>query len=142
MSDSAEWTAEERAAMKERAAEARAAKRGAKSAEADLAKCLEKIAEMGPAERALAQRIHDIVTATAPDLTPKTWYGMPAYAKSGKVVCFFQPGEKFGSRYSTLGFQDPATLDEGAMWPTAYAITAIGDAEAEIIAQLVRKAAG
>jgi uncharacterized protein YdhG (YjbR/CyaY superfamily) len=135
------FTADERAAMKERAAEAKRAKSG-KGAAADLAACEEKIAEMHPEDRALAQTIHDIVTSTAPDLAPKTWYGMPAYAKDGRVVCFFKPAHKFKSRYATLGFEDAATVDDGTFWPTSYALVAIGPAEHKAITALVKKAAG
>ncbi|MFB9234652.1 iron chaperone [Plantactinospora siamensis] len=139
---SAGFTAEERAAMKDHAQELKAAaRRGAKAARADgESDLLAKIAEMSPPDRALAERIHAIVTAAAPELAPKTWYGMPAYARDGKVVCFFQPAEKFKARYATLGFNDPANLDEGTMWPTAYAITKLtADDEARIVA-LVKKA--
>jgi uncharacterized protein YdhG (YjbR/CyaY superfamily) len=121
------FSADERAAMKERAADAEALQ--------------EKIAEMEGPDRALAERIHGIVTAAAPDLDPKTWYGMPAYAKDGKIVCFFQPAAKFKARYATLGFNDPANLDDGTMWPTAWAITELSDADAKKIEKLVRKAA-
>jgi uncharacterized protein YdhG (YjbR/CyaY superfamily) len=127
----------ERDAMKERAAETRRAKKT--DGTEDL---LAKIAEMNPEDRALAERIHAIVTSVAPELAPKTWYGMPAYAKDGKVLCFFQPAAKFGYRYATLGFNDPATLDDGTMWPTAYALTDLSDADAKRIEELVRRAAG
>lgn len=135
------FTAEERAAMKTRAkelkAEARASKNRAEGEKAVLA----AIAEMPEKERAMAQRIHAIVTASAPDLLPKTWYGMPAYAnKDGKVVCFFQGAQKFNTRYSTLGFNESANLDDGVMWPTAFALTDLTPAEEERIAALVRKA--
>jgi len=129
------FTAEEKAAMKERAREVRAA--GKTDGESDV---LAKIAEMSQPDRAMAERIHAIVKATAPDLSPRTWYGMPAYAKDDKVVCFFQSAEKFKSRYATLGFSDKANLDDGAMWPTAFALkelTAAGEAR---IGELVRKA--
>ena len=118
------FTAEERAAMKERAAELRAAgKQGAKKADG-LEDLLTKVAEMAPADRALAERVHVAVTATAPELTPKTWYGMPAYANAdGKVVVFFQDAGKFKYRYSTLGFQEAANLDDGDIWPVSYALT-------------------
>jgi uncharacterized protein YdhG (YjbR/CyaY superfamily) len=133
------FTAEERAAMKERAKELKAEQRAHKdraSGESDL---LEKIAEMPESDRAMAQRIHEIVTANAPDLMPKTWYGMPAYARDGKVVCFFQSGAKFGSRYATFGFNDTANLDEGAMWPTAFALKELTRADEAKIAALVKK---
>ena len=117
------FTAEERAAMKERAAELRAeGKKGAKKADG-LQAVLDKIAEMAPADRALAERVHVTVTATAPDLSPKTWYGMPAYTDAdGKVVVFFQDSGKFNYRYSTLGFMEAANLDDGDMWPVSYAL--------------------
>jgi uncharacterized protein YdhG (YjbR/CyaY superfamily) len=130
-------TAEERAAMKERAKELKAeARKG--DGERDV---LAKIAEMPEPDRVLAERLHAIVTASAPDLSPKTWYGMPAYAKDGKIVCFFQSADKFKSRYATLGFNDGANLDEGAMWPTAFALKELTAPEAAKIAALVGKAA-
>lgn len=128
----------ERAAMKERAQEAKAA-RGAGKKGADLDALLTKIAEMEQPDRGLAERIHAVVTSVAPELTPKTWYGMPAYARDGKVLCFFQPAQKFGARYSTLGFNDAANLDDGTMWPTAYAVT---DVDTDRIEQLIRRAVG
>ena len=134
------FTDEERAAMRERAkeqkAEARANKKKAEG-ESDL---LAKIAEMQQPDRAMAERLHEIVKASAPALSPKTWYGMPAYAKDGKVVCFFQSAEKFNSRYATLGFSDAANLDEGAMWPTSFALKELNAAEQERIAALVKQA--
>lgn len=135
----------ERAAMKTRAEELRAEGRttkGATKAAADLEKLLEAIAAMPDDERVIAERIHLIVSETAPQLQGKTWYGMPAWALDGKVVCFFQAAGKFESRYNTFGFQDPATLDDGAMWPTSWAVTAIGTAEEQLIRDLVEKAAG
>lgn len=132
------FTAEERAAMKERARELKESAGGSDGEGAVLA----KIAEMSGADRAMAERLHAIVRATAPSLTPKTWYGMPAYAKGGKVVCFFQSGQKFKSRYATLGFSDAANLDEGAMWPSAFALKELGAAEEERIVVLLRKAVG
>ncbi len=135
------FSAEEKAAMKEAVAEAKRAKAGA-SAAADLAACEEKIAEMPPEDRELAQKVHDIVTATAPELAAKTWYGMPAYAKDGKVVVFFTPAAKFKSRYCSLGFEQAAELDDGTFWPTSWAVTAIGPAEEKAITELVRRAAG
>jgi uncharacterized protein YdhG (YjbR/CyaY superfamily) len=137
------FTAEERAAMRERAnelkAEARASKKKA-DGESDL---LAKIAEMQEPDRAMAERLHEIVKASAPALWPKTWYGMPAYAnEGGKVVCYFQSAEKFGARYATLGFSDEANLDEGAMWPTSFALKELSAAEEARIAELVRKAVG
>lgn len=130
------FTAEERAAMKERAHELKAQARKADGESAVLA----KIAEMPPADRAMAERLHAIVRQTAPDLAPKTWYGMPAYARDGRVVCFFQSADKFGARYATLGFNDAARLDDGAMWPTSFALKELTEAEEARIAALVRKA--
>jgi uncharacterized protein YdhG (YjbR/CyaY superfamily) len=135
------FTADERAAMKERAKELKAeARRGADRAagEKDL---LEKIAAMPGSDRSMAKRIHEIVSATAPDLMPKTWYGMPAYADSaGKIVCFFKAADKFGSRYATLGFEEAANLDEGAMWPTSYALKELTASDEAKIRALVKKA--
>jgi len=128
------FTEEERSAMKERARELKA---GATEDDAVLA----KIAEMRGADRDMAERVHAVVTASAPSLTPRLWYGMPAYAKGGKVVCFFQPAQKFKARYSTLGFNDAAKLDDGTMWPTSYALTELTPADEERIAALVRRAA-
>jgi uncharacterized protein YdhG (YjbR/CyaY superfamily) len=135
------FTAEERAAMKERAAELRAeGKKGAKKADW-LQDVLDKIAEMAPQDRALAERVHATVTAAAPGLSPKTWYGMPAYADAdGKVVVFFQASGKFNYRYSTLGFQEAARLDDGDMWPTSYALEAWSTAVEEKITELVKTA--
>ena len=130
------FTAAERAAMKERAQELKAEARKADGEKALLA----KIAEMKGSDRALASRIHAIVKAKAPDLSPKTWYGMPAYAKDGKVVCFFQSAEKFDSRYATFGFSDEANLDAGAMWPTSFALKKLTAADEKKIAALVKKA--
>jgi uncharacterized protein YdhG (YjbR/CyaY superfamily) len=137
------FTAEERAAMQERARELKAARSGPRAGKADGESELRaKIAEMAEPDRTLAERVHAIVTASAPDLAPKTWYGMPAYAnRGGKVVCFFQAASKFKVRYATFGFQPDANLDEGAMWPTAFALVELTpDAEARIAA-LVKKAA-
>ena len=137
------FTAEERAAMKERAKEQRAEERANKNRAAGESAVLAKIAEMAEPDRAMAKRLHEIVKASAPALSPKTWYGMPAYAdKDGKVVCFCQGAEKFGSRYATLGFSDKANLDEGAMWPTSFALKERGAAEEAKIGALVRRAAG
>lgn len=137
------FTAEERAAMKERAKEVRAAKRGSAKADVDPdAEVLAKIAEMVGPDRAIAEKVHAVVRAAAPDLTPRLWYGMPAYASAGKVVCFFQPAAKFKARYATLGFNDPAQLDDGDMWPTAYAVTELTPAVEKQITALVQKAAG
>jgi uncharacterized protein YdhG (YjbR/CyaY superfamily) len=137
------FTDEERAAMKERAQElkasARRASRADKAAEEESA-VLAKIAEMPETDRAMAERLHEIIKTSAPDLTPRTWYGMPAYAKGGKVVCFFQSAQKFKSRYATLGFSDTANLDEGAMWPTYFALTELTAAGEARIAALVKKA--
>ena len=137
---SQEWTDEERAAMKERAQELKAT-RGARGKKADPeSDVLAKIAEMSEPDRTMAERLHAIIKANAPALSPKLWYGMPAYAKDGKVVCFFQPAQKFKERYSTLGFSDPANLDDGTMWPTSFALTELtADNEAKIAA-LVKKA--
>jgi uncharacterized protein YdhG (YjbR/CyaY superfamily) len=126
------FTAEEKAAMRERAREA---KRG--SAEIDV---LEKIAEMAEPDRAMAERLHALIKASAPDLSPRTWYGMPAYAKGGEVVVFFQPALKFKSRYATLGFSDKANLDDGAMWPISYALKELTAADEERIVALVKQA--
>jgi uncharacterized protein YdhG (YjbR/CyaY superfamily) len=134
------FTAEERAAMKERARELKAdARRDADRAAGESA-LLEKIAEMPKPDRDLAERLHAIVSANAPALSPKTWYGMPAYAKDGKIVCFFQSAEKFKSRYATLGFNDAAKLDEGAMWPTSFALKKLTATEEAKITALVKKA--
>jgi uncharacterized protein YdhG (YjbR/CyaY superfamily) len=129
----------ERAAMKERAAEVKSDRGGKKQAD-DLDALLAKIAEMEEPDRTLAERIHAIITSAAPGLAAKTWYGMPAYAKDGKVLCFFQPAQKFGARYATLGFNDPAHLDDGNLWPTAYAITELSDADAKRIEEIVTRA--
>ncbi|SDI86992.1 iron chaperone [Nonomuraea jiangxiensis] len=137
------FTDDERAAMKEHAQELKkAARRGSRATEADAERdVLAKIAEMVGEDRLLAERIHAIIRAGAPTLAPKLWYGMPAYAKAGKIVCFFQPAAKFKARYATLGFNDPANLDDGTMWPTAYALTDLtADDEARISA-LVKQAA-
>ena len=133
---SAGFTAEERAAMKERAQELKAEARRADGESALLA----KIAEMPGPDRALAKRVHAIVKASAPDLSPKTWYGMPAYAKDDKIVCFFQSAHKFKSRYATFGFSDQANLDDGAMWPTSFALKKLTAADEKRIGALVKKA--
>src|SRR5512133_2274327 len=132
------FTDEERAAMKERAREERAtARRGPRAAKADgEGDVLAKIAEMRETERAMAERIHAVIKASAPALSPRTWYGMPAYAKDGKVVCFFQSAQKYESRYSTFGFTDEANLDEGAMWPASFALKELTAAEEKRIAEL------
>ena len=135
------WTDDERAAMKEHAAELKKAKRRGKTSTADgEADVLEKIAEMPDSDRAMAERIHALIRASAPDLTPRTWYGMPAYAKDGKVVCFFQAADKFKARYATFGFNDVATLDDGAMWPTSWAVTELSASDEAKIAELVKRA--
>jgi uncharacterized protein YdhG (YjbR/CyaY superfamily) len=139
------FTDEERAAMKERGREMKAAaRRGPRAAKADEAdgesEVLAKIAEMTEPDRALAERLHAIIKASAPALSPRTWYGMPAYAKDGKVVCFFQTAQKFKTRYATLGFSDKANLDVGAMWPTSYALTELTAADEARIGALVKKA--
>jgi uncharacterized protein YdhG (YjbR/CyaY superfamily) len=136
------FTDEERAAMRERAQELKTeAGRGRRAAKADgESDVLAKIAEMQGADRAMAERLHAVVQASAPALSPRTWYGMPAYAKDGKVVCFFQSAEKFKSRYATFGFSDEANLDEGAMWPTSFALKELTAAEEAKIGALVKKA--
>jgi uncharacterized protein YdhG (YjbR/CyaY superfamily) len=138
------FTPEERAAMKERAqelrAEARRGPRGKKIKADGEADVLAKIAEMQASDRAMAERLHSLIKDSAPELSPKTWYGMPAYAKDGKVVCFFQSAEKFKSRYATLGFNDKANLDDGAMWPTSFALKELTATEEKKIAALVKKA--
>ncbi len=134
------FTAEEQAAMKERAKELKAEARANKNRAAGEGDLLAKIAEMPEPERAMAARLHEIITASAPDLWPKTWYGMPAYAKDGKVVCFFQSAQKFNTRYATLGFSDEANLDEGVMWPASFALKELTAAEEAKIAELVKKA--
>ena len=127
------FTAEERAAMRARARELKDKTDGETAVRDALAK-------MSPKDRAIGKRLHEIITATAPDLTPKTWYGMPAYAKDGKVVCFFKNADKFGQRYSTLGFEEAANLDDGAMWPTSYALTELTAADEKKITALVKQA--
>jgi uncharacterized protein YdhG (YjbR/CyaY superfamily) len=136
------FTAEERAAMKDHATELKnAARRGAKATKADgESDVLAKIAEMPEPDRVMAERLHAIVQAAAPDLTPRTWYGMPAYAKDDKVILFFKCASKFKTRYATIGFSDKANLDEGAMWPTDYALMRLTSAEEKRIAELIKKA--
>ena len=137
------FTAEERAAMRERAKEQKAEARANKNRAEGERALLAKIAEMPEPDRVMAQRLHEVVKASAPALSPKTWYGMPAYAdEDGKVVCFFQSAEKFGARYATLGFNDAANLDEGAMWPTSFALKEMSAAEEAKIGALVERAAG
>jgi uncharacterized protein YdhG (YjbR/CyaY superfamily) len=140
-SRNAGFTAEEKAAMRERAREVKAEARASKDKAAGEKDVLEKIAEMSKADRAMAERLHAIITASAPGLSPKTWYGMPAYAnKDGKVVCFFRDAGKFKERYATFGFNPEANLDEGAMWPTSFALTELTATEEARIGALVKKA--
>ncbi|MDQ3931795.1 MAG: DUF1801 domain-containing protein [Actinomycetota bacterium] len=135
------FTEEERAAMKERAQELKTERRGPRADKADgESAVLAKIAEMPEPDRTMAERLHAIIKASAPVLSPKLWYGMPAYAKDGKVVCFFQSAQKFNSRYATLGFNDEANLDEGAMWPTSFALKELTTAEEARIGALMKKA--
>jgi uncharacterized protein YdhG (YjbR/CyaY superfamily) len=134
------FTAEERAAMKERARELKAEERANRDRAAGEKDLLEKVAEMKGKDRAMAKRLHEIVTANAPDLWPKTWYGMPAYARDGKVVLFFQSAGKFKSRYASFGFTDEANLDDGAMWPTYFALKELTAADEKKIAKLVKRA--
>ena len=134
------FTDEERAAMKERAKELKAEERANKDRAAGESDLLAKIAEMPEPERTMAKRLHEIITASAPALSPKTWYGMPAYAKDGKIVCFFQSAQKFITRYATFGFNDTANLDEGAMWPVAFALKELTADEEARISALVKKA--
>ena len=137
------FTKEERAAMRERAKELKAEERANKNRVAGESAVLAKIAEMEGPDRAMAERLHEIVKASAPALVPKTWYGMPAYAdKGGKVVCYFQSAQKFDARYATLGFNDKANLDEGSMWPVSFALKEMSAAEEARIGELVRRAAG
>ena len=137
------FTAEERAAMKDHARDLKtAARRGAKATDADVeAEVLAKIAEMQEKDRVVAEQLHAVIKASVPDIAPRLWYGMPAYAKDGKMVCFFQPAQKFKTRYATLGFSDKANLDEGAMWPTSYALTELTPADEARIGALVKRAA-
>ena len=136
------FTAEERAAMKDRAKELKATgRRGSRAAKGDEeSDVLAKIAEMQESDRVLAERLHALIKASVPDLSARLWYGMPAYAKGGKMVCFFQSGQKFNTRYATLGFSDKANLDDGTMWPTSYALTELTAADEERIAALVKQA--
>ena len=140
MAGTENFTAEERAAMKERAAEVRATRK--KVTKDEEPEVLAKIAELPDADRAMAERLHALIRKAAPELTPRTWYGQPAYARDGKVVVFFQPATKFKTRYSTLGFSEEARLDDGAMWPTSWALTSLSDAEFDAITALVKRAAG
>lgn len=135
------FTDDERAAMQERAQELKTeARRGKKDKPDGESDVLAKIAEMVESDRAMAQRLHEIIKANAPDLSPKTWYGQPAYAKDGKIVCFFQPAQKFNTRYATLGFSDAANLDEGDLWPVAFALKDLTPTEEARIIALVKKA--
>ena len=134
------FSEEERAAMKERAQELKAAKRP-RTGKADTeTEVLAKISELPEADRAMAERLHEVIKTAAPELTPKTWYGMPAYAKDGKIICFFQGSQKFKTRYSTLGFNDSAHLDDGVMWPSAYALTVLTPAVEDRISELITRA--
>ena len=136
------FTAEEQAAMKERAKELKAEARGARAREEGERDLLEKVAEMPKADRVMAERLHALVQANAPDLLPKTWYGMPAWAnKDGKVVCYFQSAAKFSARYATFGFNDTAKIDSGAMWPTSFALKELTAADEAKLGKLVKKAA-
>ena len=134
------FTAEERAAMKERAKELKAEARANKDKAAGERDLLTKIAEMSDPDRSMAERLHAIITASAPELSPKTWYGMPAYAKDGKVICYFTPAQKFNSRYATFGFNDTAKLDDGTMWPTSFALTELTAENEARIGALVKQA--
>jgi uncharacterized protein YdhG (YjbR/CyaY superfamily) len=134
------FSAEERAAMKERARELKAEARANKDKAAGEHDLLAKIAEMSDPDRSMAERLHAIIKASAPELSPKTWYGMPAYAKDGKVVCYYTPAQKFNSRYATFGFNDTANLDDGTMWPTSFALTELTAADEARIAALVKQA--
>jgi len=134
------FTAEEKAAMKERAEELKARRPGPSAAQDEEGAVLAKIAAMAPPDRAMAERLHGLVKERTPTLTARLWYGMPAYAKDGKVVCFFQSAQKFKTRYATLGFSDRARLDEGAMWPTAFALKQLSPAEETRISALLEKA--
>lgn len=138
--ESSGFTVEERAAMKERAKELKAEERANRSRAEGETDLLAKIAEMPEPDRSLAQRVHELVTANAPDLMPRTWYGMPAYTRDGKVVCFFQSAAKFNARYATLGFNDTANLDDGAMWPTSFALKEMTAAVEDKISALVKEA--
>ena len=142
MSDTSQegFSAEERAAMKERAKEVRPKKKGKTTPEEVAAEVVAKIGEMTGSDRAIAERLHDLVAENAPGLAPKTWYGMPGYAKDGKIVFFFQGAEKFGSRYATIGFNDTANIDSGSLWPTAFAVTELTVSDEKKIVALIKKA--
>ena len=135
------FTADEKAAMRERARELKAESKASASRADGERELLAKIAEMPPADRAMAERLHKLVTASAPQLAPKTWYGMPAYTKDGKIVCFFKAASKFESRYATFGFEENAKLDDGSMWPTSWALTKLTAADEAKIGAVVKKAA-
>jgi len=134
------FSAEERAAMKERAKEVRPKRKGKTTPEDDANEVLAKIDEMTGSDRAIAERLHELVAENTPELLPKTWYGMPAYAKDGKIVVFFQGAEKFKSRYATIGFSDAAAIDDGTMWPAAYAVTELTASAEKTIVALIKKA--
>jgi uncharacterized protein YdhG (YjbR/CyaY superfamily) len=134
------FSADEKAAMRERARELKAESKSRDAREEGERDLLAKIAEMPESDRVMAERIHAVVTATAPELAPKTWYGMPAYARDGKLVCFFKSADKFKSRYATFGFEEDARLDDGDMWPTSWALTKVTPADEARIAELVKKA--
>ncbi|GCE29152.1 hypothetical protein KDA_46360 [Dictyobacter alpinus] len=134
------FTDEERAAMKERAKELKEEERASRNKQQGESDVLAKIAELPESERVMATRLHEIIKTSAPVLSPKTWYGMPAYARDGKIVCFFQSAQKFNTRYATLGFSDMAALDEGVMWPTSFALTELTEASEARISALVKKA--
>ncbi len=134
------WSDEEKGAMKAHAKEMKAAARRGEDRAAGLADVLAKIAEMPESDRIMAERLHALIIATAPELDPKTWYGMPAYAKDGKLICFFKSADKFKSRYATFGFEENAKVDDGTMWPTSWGLTKLTDADAAKIAALVKKA--
>ena len=134
------WSDEEKGAMKAHAKEMKAAARRGEDRAAGEADVLAKIAEMPEPDRIMAERLHALIMATAPELAPKTWYGMPAYAKDGKLICFFKAADKFKSRYATFGFEENAKVDDGSMWPTSWALTKLTDADAAKIAALVKKA--
>jgi uncharacterized protein YdhG (YjbR/CyaY superfamily) len=138
----AEFTPEERAAMKARAQELKAEARAGKQKADGEAELLAKVSEMSDPDRTMATRLHEVIMAAAPALSPKTWYGMPAYTRDGNVVCFFQSARKFGTRYATLGFSDKATLDDGDLWPTAFALARLTPAVEKEIVALLRKALG
>ena len=140
--ESGGFTAEERAAMKERAREQRAEARAARNREEGERAVLQNISALGEPDRTMAQRLHEVVKRSAPDLWPKTWYGMPAYARDGKVICHFQAASKFGTRYATFSFSDGANLDEGAVWPVSFALKELGAAEGGRIGALGRRAVG